>query len=157
MLFQVVEMACHHLPVSLGAAEHNRAFNDCDDEARQPPGVYGPPGGLFLGGGVQVRLELQSHLVEALRQPPPEGVVRVAKGCAQVADDATALPPPSLPDHLPNRIEPQEQPPQGVIFAGRRQVLLDPLQVLAAILHVAVQYGEAEFLLTEEVMKERSG
>src|SRR6516164_7845247 len=109
-LFEVVELAGHHLSIPVCARHHDRTLHDGHDVASQFPGVHVPCRTRLLHGGVEVWLELPSHLVEALREPLPKPVVRIAERRAEVADDATALPLLSLADQFLNGIEPQEHP-----------------------------------------------
>ena len=155
-LFEVVELAGHHLPIPVRARQHDRTLDDGHDVAGQFPGVHVPCRTQLLEGGVEVWLELPSHLVEALREPPPKPVVRIAERRAEVADDATALPLLSLADHFLNGIEPQEHPPQWVVLTRRGHPPLDLVQGLTALLHMAVEDREAEILFAAKVMEERA-
>ena len=101
-----------------------------------------------------MRPELQVHLVEALGQPPPEGVVCVAERRAEVADDAAALVLLAAANHLLNRVQSPEHRLERVILVRWRQVFLDFLQQLPTLLHVAVDHGEAQLLLAAEVVEE---
>src|SRR5439155_3685874 len=111
MFLHEIEVLFHHVAVPSRARKHDRAFNDPHDVTCQRPCVQTVSRMIPLHGGIQVRFELEGHLVKTLRESPAKRIVRIAESHAEISDNAATLTLLPLAYHLLNGIQPPDQPP----------------------------------------------
>ena len=137
----------HEVRFSVRSREHNRTFDNRHDVASQLSDIHVSRRMMCLDRRLQMRLEFQRHLVEALRQPLAKGGVRIAQCRAEVADDTATLPLAAPGDHLTNGVQTPKDVLERIVTRVAAQTLFDPVQLLATLLHVSVDHREPELFL----------
>src|SRR5262249_30884718 len=131
-----------------------RSLKDAHDIARERRAINGGAARMLQGGRFQVRLELARHLVKTRLEAHSKGLVQVAEFRAEVANDTTALALPAAADHFGNRVRATEHRLQPPCRRRGRQLPFELLQLLPALLHVAVEHRKAEVLFAGKVVEE---